>query len=175
MLFVGIDPGLTGAIAILDSAKGEVRFKDAPVLSMMVGKSVKNIMDARGAASCLAEFQGRAVHVVLEKVGAMPRMAGGKVESSMGATSAFNFGMGFGIWQGILAALSLRHEIVHPATWKKAMMRDMEKDKDASRVKAMQLFPQVSEALKLKKHHGRADALLMAEFGRRTYTAKNNS
>ena len=85
----------------------------------------------------------------------------------MGATSAFNFGLGFGMWLGILAALEIPHQQVHPATWKAVMMRDSTKDKDASRVKAMQLFPQSAKDLTRKKDHGRADALLMAAWAMR--------
>ena len=83
----------------------------------------------------------------------------------MGATSAFNFGMGFGMWQGICAASLIPYQLVHPATWKALLMKDMSKEKDASRVKAMQLYPQTAKDLTRKKDHGRADALLLAHYG----------
>jgi crossover junction endodeoxyribonuclease RuvC len=79
----------------------------------------------------------------------------------------FSFGKNYGTWLGIMAALKIPHQQVSPATWKKSILSDMGKEKDASRVKAMQLFPNSQRDLYLKKHHGRADALLMAEWARR--------
>jgi hypothetical protein len=83
----------------------------------------------------------------------------------MGVTSAFNFGMGFGMWIGICAALELPYQLVHPATWKARLMADMGKEKDASRVRAMQLYPYTAKDLARKKDHARGDALLLAHFG----------
>jgi crossover junction endodeoxyribonuclease RuvC len=68
---------------------------------------------------------------------------------------------------GILAALNIPHELITPQSWKKSMMNGQPKEKDASRLVVMRLFPEVSDRLQLKKHHGRADALLIAEFLRR--------
>jgi crossover junction endodeoxyribonuclease RuvC len=73
--------------------------------------------------------------------------------------------MGFGMWIGICAALQLPYELVHPATWKLKLLAGMARGKDASRVKAMQLFPQTAKDLARKKDHGRADALLLAVYG----------
>ena len=83
----------------------------------------------------------------------------------MGATSAFNFGMGFGMWIATCAALEIPYQLVHPATWKAALMRDQGKEKDASRVKAMQLYPYTAKDLARKKDHARGDALLLAHYG----------
>jgi crossover junction endodeoxyribonuclease RuvC len=170
MIYVGIDPGLSGSIAVLRSQGvianyplgWSVDFYDTPTLEIKSGKSIKRVIDANGATNVLKSIGPSCV--IIEKVWAMTKGAGG---ASMGSTSAFNFGMGFGIWLGIIAALQIPHEQVAPVTWKKRMMPDMEKEKDASRVKAMQLFPWIAESLKLKKHHNRADALLLAEYGRR--------
>jgi len=87
----------------------------------------------------------------------------------MGATSAFSFGTGYGIWQGILAALGLPHQLVHPATWKSVCMSGMSKEKDASRIRAMQLYPQAAVGLARKKDHARGDALLIARWAMLTY------
>ncbi|MGL4498487.1 MAG: hypothetical protein ACRCU2_05435 [Planktothrix sp.] len=94
--------------------------------------------------------------IIIENVHAMP---------GQGVTSMFSFGMGYGIWLGIIAALSIPVEFVTPQTWKKHY--SLGSDKESSRVTALQLFPSQSENLKLKKHHGRAEALLLAEFLRR--------
>jgi hypothetical protein len=81
--------------------------------------------------------------------------------------------MGFGIWLGVIAGLLLPVEMVHPRTWKATLMRDMGKEKDASRVKAMQMYPLAAKNLSLKKHHGRADALLIATYGERSHSEWN--
>jgi len=176
MVFCGIDPGISGAIAVLgdvltiqDKYALAVRFYDTPILTIKTGKKLKNTIDANAAALLL-----QAIHpdyVVIESVQAMPGRPGaaGGPSRSMGATSAFNFGLGFGVWLGILAALQIPFEKVHPKRWKAALMKDMGKEKDASRIKAMQLYPGSAKSLNLKKHHGRADALLLAEYGRRDY------
>ena len=86
----------------------------------------------------------------------------------MGAASAFNFGKGAGMWLGILAGMGIPYAEVHPTTWKGRMLRDQGKGKDASRVKALAVWPQTAKSLARKKDHGRADALLMAAYGRIT-------
>lgn len=166
-LFVGIDPGIAGALCALDSVTKEVSFWDTPVVVVKSGKSFKNQMDPHACAAILQSLQDeRGILVTIEKVNAMPSIPGPNGESrSMGATSAFNFGMGFGMWIAICAASQLPYQLVHPATWKAALMRDMGKEKDASRVKAMQLYPYTAKDLARKKDHARGDALLLAHYG----------
>jgi hypothetical protein len=167
---IGIDPGISGALAVLHPNR-QIEFYDTPTVQIRSGKKIKNTMDTYAIVTILQGITSqRDVMVTIEKVNAMPGMGAGGERQSMGATSAFNFGMGFGIWLGILAALRLPHQQVHPRTWKMAVMSDMGKDKDASRIKAMQLYPESVPSLTLKKHHGRADALLLAEWGRRMYS-----
>lgn len=168
MIYVGIDPGNSGAIAAIIEQAGErmrLEFYDTPIVTTKVGKKFKNEMDPAACALMLRALQAIDfdVHVIVEKVQAMP----GDRERSMGATSAFTFGKGFGMWIGLCVGLQLPYELVHPMTWKKMLMAGMSKEKDASRVKAMQMFPESAKYLQRKKDHGRADALLLAEFGRR--------
>lgn len=171
VIFCGIDPGLTGAIALLNPEINEVRFYDAPTLEIITNKKRKNILDAYAMTRIMRDINLKAsvahmeVWVTIEKVQAMP----GGGERTMGATSAFNFGMGFGMWLGILAALEIPHQQVHPATWKAKIMAGMGKEKDASRQVAMQHYPKAAPDLNLKKHHGRADALMLARYGWVTY------
>jgi crossover junction endodeoxyribonuclease RuvC len=166
MIHVGIDPGVTGALCVLDEATQEVKFYDTPTLNVKVGKNFKNVLDAYEMSRILKDVTaGQTVMVTIEKVQAMP---GGR-ERSMGATSAFSFGQGFGIWLGILAALEIPHQQIHPMTWKSKVMAGMGKEKDASRQRAMQLYPRAAGQLNLKKHHGRADACMLARFGWLTY------
>jgi hypothetical protein len=98
------------------------------------------------------------VIVFIEKVHSMPKQ---------GVASSFNFGMGFGLWQGVVVGLNLPMEMVTPQRWQKEMLAGMQGGKEASIIRAQELFPDAE--LHLKKHHGRADALLIAEYGRRTY------
>ena len=169
MRIVGIDPGASGALATIhvDLVDGDrVDLCDTPTLKVKSGKNLKNVINVAMCAAILKTI--RPDHVFIEKVWAMPGKSGeGEDRQSMGATSAFNFGMGFGMWLGILAALNIPYEQVAPSVWKRTMMGSMEKEKDASRARAMQLYPQTTKDLNLKKHHGRADALLIAAFGRK--------
>lgn len=170
VIHLGIDPGMTGAVAVLDPQTRKVEFYDTPTLQVASGKKMKTVMDAYAVVTLLQGISAnREVMVTIEKVNAMPGMGKGGERQSMGATSAFNFGMGFGMWLGILAALRLPVQQVHPATWKRNVMADCSKEKDASRQKAMQLYPEAASGLTRKKDHGRADALLIAEWSRRTY------
>ncbi len=149
---IGIDPGLTGAVAVLP----EGLFLDTPTTAIKAGKSKQVYLVARMVAYLQA--YRRDAHVYIEDVHAMP---------GNGAVPSFSFGRGFGLWEGIVAALSIPYTLVAPVTWKKSLMAGMSKDKGASRLRAMQLFPNLADQLQLVKHHGRADALLIAEHGRR--------
>lgn len=171
VVHIGIDPGLTGAVAVLHPDR-TVEFFDTPTLQVKSGKKTKNIIDTFALVTILQGISAnRDVMVTIEKVNAMPGFDSHGNRQTIGATSAFNFGMGFGIWVGVLAALRLPTQQVHPVRWKKSVMADAPKEKDASRVVAMRLYPSAAERLSRKKDHGRADALLMAEYARRTYVA----
>lgn len=111
-------------------------------------------------AALLREICG-AYHAIaiLEKTHAMPKQ---------GVVSMFRMGYGLGVWEGILAAQAIPYTLVAPQTWKAVMLRDMRRgarDKQASRLRAYQLFPQLAEQLKTKSSHGRAEALLLAQYG----------
>jgi hypothetical protein len=153
MIWIGIDPGLDGAIAVI--CEGAITLLDTPTVSN--GK--KRDMDLyaivrllRGLTNCQDAM------AVIESVHSMP---------GQGVSSTFSFGKGFGMWLGILASLGVPHQSVAPQTWKKVMLADGGKEKDASRVKAMQCYPQIADQLSRKKDHGRADALLMAAWAQR--------
>jgi hypothetical protein len=173
VIFIGIDPGSSGAIAVIDGKR--IEFYDTPTLAIKVGKTIKNKQDAAQCALMLRQIT--AVHqgdvkVTIERVAPMPSFKGPDGEDkpqAMGVTSAFTFGEGFGIWQGVCAGLLLPYQFVHPATWKKAMMPGMTKDKDSSRARVMQLYPQCTPDIARKKDHARADALLIAVWAQREY------
>lgn len=150
--YIGIDPGFKGAIAII-AEEGEVKIIDSPTL--MVGTKKEHHVPEM--MRILAPYIFDTV-AAIEKVHSMPKQ---------GVASAFTFGKGYGLWLGLLAAMGIPHEEVTPQKWQGAMMDGMKRGKDAARLRAMQLFPQLSEQLKYKVNDGRADALLIAEFRRR--------
>ena len=157
MIIIGIDPGLDGAVFKRDLVTDTFTFHDTPTLEIKSGKKKKREYNIALMVDMLNCFPEKPV-VALEKIHSMP---------GQGVRSMFSMGEGFGTWKGIITALGYELHLVTPQAWKKEMMQGMGKEKDASRQKALQLFPQLAEELKLKKHHGRADALLMAEYLRK--------
>lgn len=158
MIYIGIDPGKTGAVAVIGPA-GLVQVWDCPTMQVRVNNKAKDVADPALMANLLRRVEGENIHAFLEKVSAMP---------GQGVTSMFTFGTNFGMWQGILAALQIPYTLVTPQAWKKVVMDGMDKSsKDAGRVRAIQLWPKCAEQLSRKKDIGRADAMLIAEYGRR--------
>jgi crossover junction endodeoxyribonuclease RuvC len=147
--YIGIDPGLTGAIASI-SPIGLVLLHDMPILN---GKG-KTQLDYANLAHVLRQYDPLESMAVIEQVGSMP---------GQGVSSMFKFGQVYGAALGILAALQIPYIYTTPVQWKRHH-RLIGCEKDESRGRALELFPGCVAALRLKKHHGRADALLMAEY-----------
>ena len=99
------------------------------------------------------------IKVVIEHVTAMP---------GQGVTSMFNFGQSFGILKGICSAMQLPMYFVRPAKWKK-YFNLINSEKDASRTRAIEIFPYFSSQLSRKKDSNKADAILIASFYYETY------
>lgn len=154
MKIIGIDPGLTGAISLV--SREEVVVFDTPTCKLRMGRKTKTEYLPLEMAEVLQSLAKSDCHVFMEKVHSMP---------GQGVASTFNFGKGFGIWIGILAALKIPYSLITPQAWKKKLMCGMP-DKDASRIRAQQLYPQAANYLNLKKHHGRAESLLIAHYGK---------
>lgn len=154
MIYIGIDPGLDGAIAFLYS-DGTARVCNAPT-----GKIGKKRDYLLAQMANLLERQINEIRQVaaVERVHSMPKQ---------GVASSFNFGKGFGLWLGLLAGRGIPFDLVEPTRWKKVMLDGMGKEKDAARIRAQQLFPSLATELSRKKDHGRAEALLIAEYRRR--------
>jgi crossover junction endodeoxyribonuclease RuvC len=147
---IGIDPGISGAIAVFDWAtQSLVEVVDMPTLEVDSGKTKKRHISAVSLANYLTLFSN--AHVVIEKVGAMP---------GQGVSSMFNFGRSAGIIEGVVAAMQFPSTYVTPAIWTKAVGRAA--GKDASRMRAMELFPAQAGCFKRAKDDGRADAALIA-------------
>jgi hypothetical protein len=126
---------------------------DTPTLTLRVARGTRHDYDVPGMCALVAPYAGAGLHVVIEASQAMP---------GQGTRSMFTTGYGYGLWLGILAALALPYTPVRPVVWKKAFS-SLGKDKEAARLRAQQLFP--SADLRLRKHHGRAESLLLAYYG----------
>jgi len=150
---IGIDPGLDGAVAIINGT-GNLVVIDMPTVTVERNGKSKRQVSATELAQILASHNSNNCHVFVEKVSAM---------AGQGVTSVFSFGRSFGMIEGILAAFRLPVTYVAPATWVKAVGRGQ--GKDASRARAMELFPENQADFKLKKFDGRADAALIAYWG----------
>lgn len=145
MIFLGADPGQTGAVAI-------------------IGEGDPVVLDWQGDERAMAEqlqlhvaLAGMPVLAALERQQAMPKQ---------GVASTFKLGVNFGVWLGILAALGVPVILPRPCDWKRGYV-PAKADKDASLAVARRMFPMAS--LARKKDHGRAEALLLADFARRTH------
>lgn len=158
--FVGIDPGLTGAIAvILDSGEAPtVAIHDVPTYKKDNGGKEYNFYNMyKLLASFTLLYK---VTLTLEQQQAMP---------GQGVSSTFQTGKGYGAWLALCWATTPNFQIVSPRTWKKAM--GLTKDKELSRLKAISLYPGIECMLKRKKDHNRAEALLLAHY---TRTGRDN-
>jgi crossover junction endodeoxyribonuclease RuvC len=145
-LTIGVDPGLSGAIAVLDPAGALERLADLPVicdgrLAWIDGGALQALL--------IDSLRGLPARAIVERVSAMPRQ---------GVASSFTFGVTFGSILSVLQARHISVELVTPAVWKRAL--GLSSDKRASLDKARLLYP--SAELGLAKHDGRAEALLLA-------------
>ena len=160
MLIIGIDPGISGSICF---------FEDGNILDVLemptMAEGKKNKRQVNGS-QIFNEISKRVngakqqnVRVVIEQVAAMP---------GQGVTSMFNFGQSFGILKGICSAMQLPVYFIRPAKWKKYFGL-INSEKDASRTKAIEMFPYFSSQLSKKKDSNKADAILIASFYYETY------
>lgn len=145
MKIIGIDPGISGALAVISEDVSGIF--DMPVMSSSKGKNQINPYEL--ADILRFEMPDK---VVIEKVSAMP---------GQGVTSMFSFGKSVGIIEGVCAALGLPVEFLTPQSWKKKAGL-IGKDKDYSRTMAIQKYPEFAPRLSRKKDVGRADAIHIA-------------
>ena len=152
-MIIGIDPGLSGAVCVLDG-DSVILLDDIPTVTFSSGRT-KNRVDGALLADILREYGGARLAVV-ERVSSRP---------GEGVSSAFSFGYTSGVILGVLGALKIPVVTPSPVTWKNAMK--LGKDKDLSRARALEMFPSMSDKLKRKMDHNRAEALLLAVWGSR--------
>ena len=160
MLIIGIDPGISGSICFFEDGK-ILEVIEMPV--MTEGK--KNKKQVNGAQiyneilKRINKKKDDEIRVVIEQVSAMP---------GQGVTSMFNFGQSFGVIKGVCAAMRLPLHFVRPAKWKK-YFNLLNSEKQASRTKAIEIFPEISNKLSKKKDINKADAILIASFFNNTH------
>ncbi len=155
MLIIGIDPGISGSICFFQDGK-IIDVLEMPTMTegkknkkQVNGSQIFNEISAR-----IKKLDKKDIKVIIEQVSAMP---------GQGVTSMFNFGQSFGILKGICSAMQLPMYFVRPAKWKK-YFNLLNSEKDASRTKAIEIFPYFSGNLSRKKDSNKADAILIASF-----------
>jgi len=153
MIIFGIDPGISGAISVLENKK-VIEVFDMP--TMIDGKKNKRQVNGSQVTNIIKEKlnNDKEIVVVVEHVNAMP---------GQGVTSMFNFGQSFGVIKGICSALRLSVHFVRPIKWKKHFNL-IKTNKDASRTKVIQTYPEISSKLSKKKDSNKADAILIARY-----------
>ena len=163
MKIIGIDPGLSGGIAVLENNRVLSIF-DMPVMSE--GKKNKRQLNSAQLVTLIKKNikSVEDVAVIVEQVNAMP---------GQGVTSMFNFGQTFGAIKGICAALGLPIFFVRPSKWKKHFEL-INSSKDSSRTKAIEMYPALSNLLAKKKDVNKSDAILIARFYSETRIMDNN-
>ena len=160
MLIIGIDPGISGSICFFQDGT----IKDVVEMPTMIeGKKNKKQVNGSQIFNEISEkiknMDKKNIKVVIEHVTAMP---------GQGVTSMFNFGQSFGILKGICSAMQLSVYFVRPAKWKK-YFNLINSEKDASRTRAIEIFPYYSSHLSRKKDSNKADAILIASYFFETY------
>ena len=160
MLIIGIDPGISGSICFFEDGK-ILDVVEMPTMTegkknkrQVNGSQIYNEISIR-----INGIKKKETRVIIEQVSAMP---------GQGVTSMFNFGQSFGILKGICSAMQLPMYFVRPAKWKK-YFNLINSEKDASRTRAIEIFPYFSSQLSKKKDSNKADAILIASFYYETY------
>lgn len=160
MLVIGIDPGISGSICFFQDGK-IIDVVEMP--TMIEGKKNKKQVNGSQIFNEISErikkIDKKDIKVIIEQVSAMP---------GQGVTSMFNFGQSYGILKGICSAMQLPMYFVRPAKWKK-YFNLINSEKDASRTRAIEIFPYFSVQLSRKKDSNKADAILIASFYYETY------
>ena len=160
MLIIGIDPGISGSICFFEDGK-ILDVIEMPTMTdgkknkrQVNGSQIYNEISKR-----IKKIDKNEIRVIIEQVSAMP---------GQGVTSMFNFGQSFGILKGMCSAMQLSMYFVRPAKWKK-YFNLINSEKDASRTRAIEIFPYFSSNLSRKKDSNKADAILIASYYYETF------
>lgn len=154
-MILGIDPGLSGALAFYDPGANTLVIHDMPTFTLSVNKKQRRILDEDELANLLeGQLLTHNLSAYVENVHSMPEQ---------GVASSFKFGVCFGAIRGVLAALQIPRRYVEPSVWKRHFK--LTADKDAARRRASELLPQHAHLWPLKKHDGRAESALITYYG----------
>lgn len=168
MGWIGIDPGLEGAVALIQD-DNSVRLWDTPYVKVESSaktkagnNKIKRLYDGTAMVAILdaANIVGSPLQAIIELVGAMP---------DEGPVAAFKFGEGWGLWKGMLYAKHIPFTVVSPVRWRNQLVKDLPKGKAASAIRAGELYPTIGDQLRGPRggiESGRADAILLAHYGR---------
>ncbi len=149
LCIMGVDPGLSGAVAFyFPGAPGHVSAEDSPI--------VGGDLDVATIAGQIKQMKPDVA--IIERVGAMPKQ---------GVASTFKFGASYGALIGVVAALGVPYQLVTPTKWKRHF--SLCADKEAARALALRTWPARAELFYRKKDHGRAEAALLARYGAETW------
>jgi len=151
---MGIDPGISGAICLLNTKTKEQKVYDMPLYTVTL-KSKKKRKKVDGVGVKQICLMHRIKKCFIEEVGGMP---------GQGGMTSFNFGHAYGSVLGVLDALGIVYDTIRPQVWKKYY--SLAKDKSASISLASELSTNGSKDWWLKKHDGRAEAFLIANYGK---------
>ena len=155
MRILGIDPGLSGGIALIDTTDRDNQSIQAirtPIYSFKKGNKNKRFLDMLSIINYMIEFEPD--HAFIEKQQPYPKQ---------GLSSTFMTGLGYGIYLGLLVSQGVSYTEVAPTKWKKTL--GISADKDEARKRASELMPSASDLWKLKCEDGVAEAALLAYYG----------
>jgi crossover junction endodeoxyribonuclease RuvC len=152
MNVAGIDVGVTGALALINTHQGFLSVHDLPIHQLKVGKTLRHELDLASLRQLLLATP--IDHVVIEKVASRP---------GQGVSSVFKFGFSAGSIYGLVIGLQLPVSYLTPQQWQKTVR--VGPTPDAGRRRAGELYPAAAEYLNLKKHSGRGDAILITHAG----------
>lgn len=160
MMVLGVDPGLSGALALYNPATGALDVRDMPVyVTPKAGGGKRTELDLVALAHIMDEWAKNPIRAFIEQVGATPQM---------GVTSSFSFGASYAAARMACAAHFIPTELVTPQVWKRALNVKGGSDKsDAVRARASALLPQHAKLWTLAKHEGRAESAMIALYGAR--------
>lgn len=167
-MIIGIDPGMSGAICFLDKEGYAPIILDTPTLNLSGKGKTRRRININQIDSWFCDYVQVPMdcHAFIEKAQSMP---------GQGVASMFGYGVSYGMMLGLLTAWQIKFTEVTPQSWKKTMLEGMDKSsKDASRAKAMQLWPHAQQMFCRKNDQHIAEAALIAEYGRRILSGNNH-
>lgn len=150
-MYLGIDPGFSGALAILDKELHVVHYEDMPLIEV----GGKRELDEPELRNIFRRFSPYYVDLTvgIEKSQTMP---------NQGVVSSGRYMASYGFLRGLCVGMGLPYILIRPPSWKKVMLMDMPKEKGSSIQKVGQLYPDIK--LTRKKDHGISDAILIARY-----------